>query len=144
LPISRHNRKLAAPDVFEKINPRDFPLSKHKLVVPHRTGRTTLYVTTYIHHFDGMSDEDSQALVDELLTHAAQPKYRKLIPWENDSDLIMWDNTAVLHRATGGAYLTKHVRDMRRTTSHDTGPHAHGMNDPNKPFRQGLPIKQWK
>lgn len=87
-----------------------------------------------------MSDEDSQALVDELFEWATQPKYRNLVEWKNDSDLIMWDNTAVLHRATGGAYLTKHVRDMRRTTSHDTGEHRFGVNDPEKPFRQGLPI----
>lgn len=137
---ARHNRKLAAPDIYESINVRDFPFSKHKLVVPHRNGRNTLYLTSYIHHIDGMSDDESQALVDELFAHATQPQYRKLIQWENNSDLIMWDNTAVLHRATGGAYLTKHVRDMRRTTSNDTGAHAHGMNDPSKPFRQGLPI----
>jgi len=109
--------------------------------VTHRNGRNTLYVTSYIHHIDGMTDEASQALVDELFAHAAQPQYCNRIMWENKSDLVMWDNTAVLHRATGGAYLTKHVRDMRRTTSHDTSPQGCGMNDSNAPFRQGLPIK---
>ncbi|CAK7203612.1 hypothetical protein SEUCBS139899_006349 [Sporothrix eucalyptigena] len=141
-----HNRKLAAPDIYEAINVRDFAFSKHKLVVPHRNGRNTLYITSYIHHIDGWdeekSDVDNEAatveLVDELFRHADQPKYTYLMPWINDTDFIMWDNTAVLHRATGGPYLTKHVRDMRRTTSHDVGKHGMGMN--KEAFRQGLPI----
>jgi alpha-ketoglutarate-dependent 2,4-dichlorophenoxyacetate dioxygenase len=60
-----------------------------------------------------MSDEVSQKLMAELFDHATQKKYCTLLKWKNDSDLFMWDNTAVLHRATGGVYLTKHVRDMR-------------------------------
>jgi len=135
-----HNRKLGDPVFYADVNPRDYSFAKHKLVTNHhRTGRKYLYCTTYAHHIDGMSDEDSQALVKRLLAHASQDKYVKRIEWENDGDLIMWDNTAVLHRSVeGGSYLTKHVRDMRRTTSLDSGPEAHGLNDPNKPFRQGL------
>ncbi|KAB5517416.1 hypothetical protein GE09DRAFT_1158770 [Coniochaeta sp. 2T2.1] len=133
-----HNRKLAAPELYPDLNPRDYPFSKHRLVVPHKAGRTQLYLTTYLHHFDGMTDEESQQLMDELWAHCTQPQYTVLVKWENDGDLIMWDNTAVLHRATGGEYLTKHVRDMRRTTSHDDGPHGLGMN--KESFRQGLPI----
>lgn len=141
-----HNRKLAAPEYYADVNPRDYPFSKHKLVTNHtNTGRKFLYSTSYIHHIDGMSDEDSQALVDELLAFASQPKYVKRIHWENDGDMVMWDNTAVMHRAVqGGSYLTKYPRDVRRTTSFDMGPEAHGMNDPNNPFRQGLNPAQVK
>jgi alpha-ketoglutarate-dependent 2,4-dichlorophenoxyacetate dioxygenase len=135
-----HNRKLAAPDYYADVVPTDYPMAKHKLVTKHtNTGRNFLYCTTYAHHIDGMSFEDSQNLINELLDHAAQPKYRCLLKWENDGDLIMWDNTAVLHRGIdGGSYVGKYARDMRRTTSFDMGPEAHGLNDPNDPFRQGL------
>jgi len=139
-----HNRKLAAPDFYHDIEPTDYPMSRHKLATKHHnTGRTFLYCTTYAHHLDGMSFEQSQQILEELLAHASQPKYRCLLKWENDGDLIMWDNTAVLHRAIdGGSYLGKYARDMRRTTSFDMGPEAHGMNDPNNSFRQGLnPLK---
>ena len=86
-----------------------------------------------------MSEEDSQALVRRLLAFASQKKYVQRIQWVNEGDMVMWDNTAVLHRSTeGGSYLTKYPRDVRRTTSHDMGPEAHGMNDPNNPFRQGF------
>lgn len=138
-----YNRKLGAPDYFKDLNPEDFPMSKHKIVVPHATtGRKTLYLTTYCHHFDGMSFEESQELLEQLWTHATQPKYRKFIQWENDGDLVMWDNTAVLHRAQAGAgYIGKYIRDMRRASVFDMGPHAWGLNDPNVPMRQGL---DWK
>ncbi|KAL1887316.1 hypothetical protein Sste5346_010298 [Sporothrix stenoceras] len=143
-----HNRKLAAPDIYEAINPIDVAFSKHKLVVPHRNGRNTLYITSYIHNINGWdninenddigNDAAAAELMNELFAHADQPKYTYLMPWKNDTDLIMWDNTAALNRATGEQYLTKHARDMRRTTSHDVGKHGMGLNA--EPFRQGLPI----
>ena len=135
-----YNRKLAAPDYFADIDPTDYLMAKHKLVTSHpATGRKTLYATTYVHHIDGMSFEESQKIVGKLLKHATQEKYVKRLTWENNTDLIMWDNTAVFHRAVaGGDYLMKWPRDMRRTTSYDMGPEGHGMNDPKKPFRQGL------
>lgn len=135
-----HNRKLAAPDYYKDLEPLDHPMSKHKLVTNHpATGRKMLFSTTYVHHIDGMSFEDSQVLVKQLLDHASQPKYICRVTWENDGDMIMWDNTAVMHRAIyEGSYFGKYRRDMRRTTSFDMGPEAHGLNDPNQPMRQGL------
>ncbi|RFU34759.1 hypothetical protein B7463_g1532, partial [Scytalidium lignicola] len=135
-----HNRKLGAPDFYEGIDPMDYGFSRHKIAVPHpESGRKTLYLTTYCHHFDGMTAEESKPIIDALFEHATQDKYVTTIQWENDGDLIMWDNTAVLHKANaGGAYLTKYVRDMRRTSVFDAGPYGHGENDPNAPFRQGI------
>ena len=135
-----HNRKLAAPDFYHDVEPRDYKFAKHKLVTDHyQTGRKFLFCTTYCHHIDGKSDEESTELVNRLLAHASQKKYVQRLVWENDNDLIMWDNTAVLHRSVeGGSYLTKYIRDMRRTTSYDMGPESHGVNDPERPFRQGL------
>ena len=135
-----HNRKLAAPEFFNDVDPTNFEFSRHKIAVPHpASGRTTLYLTTYCHHFDGMTEEESKPLLGQLFAHATQPRYRKIIDWQNDSDLVMWDNTAVLHRAqAGGPYLRKYPRDMRRTSVFDSGPYGHGLNDPNAPFRQGI------
>ncbi|RFU25347.1 hypothetical protein B7463_g10993, partial [Scytalidium lignicola] len=135
-----YNRKLGDPEFYEDIDPADFGFSRHKIAVPHpQSGRKTLYLTTYCHHFDGMTQEESQLIINELFKHATQDKYVMKIEWENDSDLVMWDNTAVLHKASaGGAYLTTHPRDMRRTSVFDAGPYGHGENDPTAPFRQGI------
>jgi taurine dioxygenase len=47
-----------------------------------------------------LSDEDSEALLDKLWTHATQEKF----VWEHDDwqvgDLIMWDNQCVMHART--------------------------------------------
>lgn len=44
--------------------------------------------------------------------------------------MVMWDNTATLHRATDtGSYGGKYVRDMRRTTTKDTSSYKYGENE---------------
>ncbi|KAK4938713.1 hypothetical protein LTR10_020896 [Elasticomyces elasticus] len=129
-----HNRKTANPDspLFKDINVMDMPLARHKLVpIHHPTGRPMLYVTSYAHHIEGMAIEEGQTLLRELSDHAKQPIYVFEHHWESPGDLAIWDNTAVLHRATSGDYEGKHRRDMRRTCVMDSSPDAYGLNDPD-------------
>ena len=137
-----HNRKLAAPDVFKNVEPLDSPMSRHRLVVPHEgSGRKNLYVTTYAHHFDGQTMEESKPLLEGLLAHVSQEKYKVEINYENNGDMILWDNRGVLHRATeGGSYEGKYKRDMRRTTVKDYGKYAWGENEVGTAWQAGLPI----
>jgi alpha-ketoglutarate-dependent 2,4-dichlorophenoxyacetate dioxygenase len=51
------------------------------------------------------------------------------VPWHWVGDLVMWDNTCVIHRATGGSFEGRYARDMRRTTVHDASSTAWGLND---------------
>lgn len=136
-----HNRKLASPEFFKDVEPLDSPMSRHRVVVPHDgSARKNLYITTYVHHFDGETMEESKPLIDELLAHATQPRYVYTVEYENDGDMVMWDNTAVLHRATaGGAYVGRYRRDMRRTTVKDHGKYAWGENEPGTTWQAGLP-----
>lgn len=125
-----HNRKTAAPEYHKHLNPDDYPYARHRLVQPHEgSGRKNLLLTSYAHHFDGMTAEESKPLMDKLWVHLAQPKYICTINYENNGDMILWDNRAVLHRATtGGSYDGKYRRDMRRTTVKDWGKYAWGEN----------------
>jgi len=128
-----HNRKTANPDsaLFKDINVLEKPLARHKLVPIHEpTGRPVLWVTSYAHHIEGMPIEEGQALLKELMAHVTQPKYVYKHHWQNNGDVAIWDNTAVLHRATSGAYEGKFRRDMRRTCVMDAGKDAFGLNDP--------------
>lgn len=128
-----HNRKTANPDspLFKDINVMEQPLARHKLVPIHEpTGRPMLYVTSYAHHVEGMSIKEGQQLLKELSDHAKQSKYVFEHHWANDGDVAIWDNTAVLHRATSGLYEGKHRRDMRRTCVMDDSRDAYGFNDP--------------
>lgn len=70
-------------------------------------------MTTYVHHFKVQTMEDSKPLVGETVGTRFP---RKICPErslrENDN-IVLWDNTAILHHPTsGGSYASKHRRDM--------------------------------
>jgi alpha-ketoglutarate-dependent 2,4-dichlorophenoxyacetate dioxygenase len=135
-----HNRKTANPDspLFKDIDVLDMPTARHKLVTIHEpTGRPMLYVTSYSHHIEGMPIEEGQALLKQLADHCKQPKYVFEHHWGSPGDIAIWDNTAVLHRATTGTYEGKYRRDMRRTCVFDSGKQAYGLNDPELAKSQG-------
>ncbi|EMC98072.1 hypothetical protein BAUCODRAFT_66647 [Baudoinia panamericana UAMH 10762] len=112
-----HSRKLAAPESLPGVNPEDHFMSRHRLVQRHEpSGRMNLYIASHVHHIENVPPEYSKVLLDKLYKHACNPKYTVAIDWTEDSDLILWDNTCVMHRATGGSFEGKHVRDMRRAT----------------------------
>lgn len=140
-------------------------MSRHRLVQRHEpSGRMNLYIASHVHHIEGLPAAESRALIVRLYAHACQPKYVVAIDvsdhlcpllaadcssaagpaditfgqWTDVSDLILWDNTCVMHRATGGSFEGKYVRDMRRATVHDSSPHAWGLNPPSS-ARMGFP-----
>jgi alpha-ketoglutarate-dependent 2,4-dichlorophenoxyacetate dioxygenase len=110
-------------------------MMRHKIVQTHEpSGRTNLYLSTHCHHLETkdcqpLAENESATLFKRLLDHVTQPKYIVSINWLKEGDVIAWDNTAVMHRATGGSFEGKFVRDMRRTTVHDDSSSAWGLND---------------
>lgn len=134
-----HSRKLAAPDYFAKLNPSDHPMGRHRLVQLHEpSGRLNLYIAAHAHHIEALDPMQSKKLLDELYEHAKQPKYVFEVEWENVGDLVIWDNTCVMHQAVGGTFEGKYKRDMRRATVHDGSSQAWGLNE-HTDERQGLP-----
>jgi len=87
-----------------------------------------MYVAAHASHVVGMDKEEGFKLIWELIDHATQPQYVLKVAWENPGDLVIWDNRAVMHRATDWEGQTKYPRDMRRTTVHDGSPSAFGHN----------------
>jgi alpha-ketoglutarate-dependent 2,4-dichlorophenoxyacetate dioxygenase len=137
-----HNRKVANPTspLFLDIDPMEKPLAQHKIAQLHEpSGRMNLYVTSYTHHIEGMPLEEGQALIKELFEHCQQEKYQFTLHWIDNNDVAMWDNTAVLHRATHGEYERKYRRDMRRISVFDTGSTAYGENDRSTFGQQSAP-----
>jgi alpha-ketoglutarate-dependent 2,4-dichlorophenoxyacetate dioxygenase len=125
-----HSRKTAAPVFFKDLDPTDSKMHLHKLIQKHEpSGRMNLYVAAHAHHVEDVDSEKSKQLLETLMEHVTQDKYVVSVPWENVSDLVMWDNRCVLHRATGGAFEGKYRRDLRRTTVHDDSPTAWGLNE---------------
>jgi taurine dioxygenase len=82
---------------------RDLPPVRHPLVGIHpETGRPSLYFNA--HHIlgiVGLSQEEGQALIEELKEHQIAPDAVYRHAW-HVGDLITWDNRCTLHAATGG------------------------------------------
>ncbi|KAK7926491.1 hypothetical protein PG985_003489 [Apiospora marii] len=135
-----HSRKLGSPDFFRDLDVlSNVPMYRHRIVQEHGpSGRMNLYIGTHMHHLEeyhdgetGAAEEipDSWELIQELNRHATQPRYQTSVEWRDVGDLVVWDNRCVLHKAGGGSFEGRFKRDLRRTTVHDDGPAAWGVND---------------
>lgn len=60
-----------------------------------------------------MSAEDSREFLDDILGWTTQPQFVLRHKWRV-GDLVIWDNTGLLHRAI--PYEPKSLRLMHRTT----------------------------
>jgi len=131
-----HSRKKAAPQDstwLKDVNPDNYQFGRHSVVQIHApSGRQNLYIANHMHHleyrtprskdfvptkeqpFERVPEPQGTELIEKLLTHATQQKYVCSIEWENEGDLVLWDNTGVMHKAGEGTFMEKFARDMRR------------------------------
>ena len=136
-----HSRKTAAPEFFKDLDVETQPMHLHKLIQKHEpSNRMNIYVAAHAHHIVDVPKEKSDKLLKDLLAHVTQEKYRISVPWDNVGDLVIWDNTCVLHRAGGGTFAGKFRRDLRRTTVHDDSSTAWGLNVAGKDTRPGFSL----
>lgn len=118
-----HSRKLADPEYFKDLDPEAGPMARHRVAQVHEPSeRMSLYVGHHLSHIEGMDRAESDELVRKLNAHATQPKYVTSVSWESPGDLVIWDNRAVLHRATSGPFEGKFKRDM---SQHILDTHMH-------------------
>lgn len=87
----------------------------HPLIATHpETGRRGFFSTFgYIVGIEGMPDNEALPLLRELYAWQTRDEFVHRRRWEPDM-LVLWDNRAVLHRATGG--YEGHRRELHRTT----------------------------
>lgn len=92
---------------------RSIPDQTHNLVWTHTSGRKSLVIGCHADRVDGMSKAESDALLSELMQWVTQPRFVYRHEW-TPGDLVIWDNTGVLHRAE--PYPMDSGREMHRTT----------------------------
>lgn len=104
--------KLRSPHVYESSkSPRKMmelppeerakiPQTLQPLVIRHpESGRSALYLNTgRMEGIEGMPTDEGFRLIDQLYTHATQPKYEYRHQWR-DGDVVIWDNRSVMHQA---------------------------------------------
>ena len=81
------------------------------------SGRDSLYIASHIGRIEGMPDEETEALVAELVAHATQRQFVYTHRWRV-GDLVMWDNRCTMHRGTEYED-TRWPRDLQRATTSD-------------------------
>ena len=95
----------------KRINP---PVAQPVVRVHPETGRKALYIGEKVKRFDGMTEEESQPLIDYLVRHATRPEFLYRHPWRKN-DILAWDNRCVMHQALGDFDETQ-LRHLERTT----------------------------
>jgi alpha-ketoglutarate-dependent taurine dioxygenase len=92
---------------------RERPDREHPLVWQHRSGRRSLVIGASADRVVGMDRDEGKALLAELLQHATAPQRVYRHAW-TVGDLLVWDNTGVMHRVL--PYEASSRREMHRTT----------------------------
>ncbi|MFN0162007.1 MAG: TauD/TfdA dioxygenase family protein [Burkholderiales bacterium] len=78
------------------------------------TGRTALFVSPgYTIGIEGMAQDEAGPILRELFAHQAEARFIHRQRW-SPGMLVMWDNRAVVHAATGG--YAGHQRLLHRIT----------------------------
>lgn len=88
--------------------------SVHPLVRTHpETGRKALYIGGHVQHFEGMTDAESQPLIDFFMKHSVRPEFTTRVRWQNGT-LTFWDNRCTQHFAVND--YPAETRIMHRIT----------------------------
>ncbi|MEU6201228.1 TauD/TfdA family dioxygenase [Streptomyces sp. NPDC047061] len=86
---------------------------EHPLVWTHRDGRVSLLIGATAERILGMPEDESRALLARLLDWCTRDRFTLRHHW-HPGDLVIWDNTGMLHRAL--PYEPSSARLMQRIT----------------------------
>ena len=109
--LANDSTGVARAEEQKRINP---PVAQPVVRVHPETGRKALYIGEKVKRFEGMTEEESQPLIEYLVRHATRPEFVYRHPWRKN-DILAWDNRCVMHQALGDFDETQ-LRHMERTT----------------------------
>jgi alpha-ketoglutarate-dependent 2,4-dichlorophenoxyacetate dioxygenase len=81
-----------------------------------RSGRKILFVGVHACEVEGMTVAEGRMLLLDLMEHATQREFVYRHHWQV-ADLVMWDNTATLHRGRWFDFAER--RELRRATTEE-------------------------
>jgi alpha-ketoglutarate-dependent 2,4-dichlorophenoxyacetate dioxygenase len=108
------------PTLVTEAEKTQHPAVRQAVVLEDNPYGPALYLGAHARSIDGMGEAESRALIDRLMAHATEDRFIYSHRW-TPGDLLIWDNRAVLHRATPFASTTER-RHMVRTTVAGQGP----------------------
>jgi len=79
---------------------KNFPSAEHPVIATHpKSGRQALYVNpSFTTRINGLSEHESQALLDFLFRHQQRPEFQVRFRWSENA-IAMWDDRCTQHFA---------------------------------------------
>ena len=114
------SRSRVDPALVTEAEKTQHPAVRQAVVLEENPYGPALYLGAHARSIDGMGEAKSRVLIDRLMAHATEDRFIYSHRW-TPGDLLIWDNRAVLHRATPFASTTER-RHMVRTTVAGQGP----------------------
>ena len=115
-----YGRRKIDPNLVSAEERAAVPPVRQAMVLDHGTYGKSLYLGAHCARVEGWSEEASRELIHGLMAFATQERFIYSHPWRAH-DMVLWDNRAVLHRATPFANRAER-RLMVRTTIAGDGP----------------------
>jgi len=117
---------------------RSVPGPSHPVISTHpETGHNMLFLgRRHGSYVNGLSIEDSEALLNELWAHATQPRFWYEHKW-SVGDVVVWDNRATLHRREPFDSNTRRVLYAAQVEGHKPYEAPNALERPPHP-RAGL------
>lgn len=113
--VEKAARKSGVPGLAERIIDA-YPDQRHPLVRTHPvSGRRSLFMTDrgVMQRIEGLPTSESDALLDFLDAHVAEPRFQVRWSWAPDQ-LAIWDERTTLHRGISDHFPQRRV--VRRCT----------------------------
>lgn len=112
-----HSRFMLGDTNYSDAQKKSIPPALWPLVqTDPRSGRQILFVGIHACKIEGMTIAEGRMLIMDLLEHATQREFVYRHQWQV-GDLVMWDNTATVHR--GRHFDLAERRELRRATTEE-------------------------
>ena len=99
-----HSRAQISPELAKLPMFNKWPDQRWLAVIKNPVnGREALYIASHTFKVDGMDQEASATLIDQLTAFVTQDRFVYRHKWR-PGDMLIWDQRAVLHRATPWDY----------------------------------------
>jgi alpha-ketoglutarate-dependent 2,4-dichlorophenoxyacetate dioxygenase len=115
-----HSRAQIDANLITAAERAALPPVRQAMVLDHGRYGRSLYVGSHVARIEGLGEAASRELLDRLLVFATQPRFIYRHRWA-PHDLVLWNNRAVIHRATPFR-SGEERRHMVRTTIAGTAP----------------------
>ena len=120
----RHAEQFRLPAGVRRVDPAlvteaeaaDHPPVRQPVVRDENPHGPALYLGAHARAIEGMAEAEGRALIDRLVAFAGEARFVYSHRWAR-GDVLVWDNRAVMHRATPFAASGERRRMVRTTVA---------------------------